>query len=72
MEYVYLGDDVSDGIFAWISVGIDPTKDRDVTPAAYNTEDGGVANGNSGPGGGSDGPPPGASGSPAARPTRLV
>ncbi|KAJ6092405.1 hypothetical protein N7467_004374 [Penicillium canescens] len=72
MEYVYLGDDVSDGIFAWISVGIDPTKDRDVTPAAYNTEDGGVANANSGPGGGSGGPPPGASRSPGARPTRLV
>jgi hypothetical protein len=72
MEYVYLGDDVSDGIFAWISVGIDPTKDSDVTPAAYNTEDGGVANENSGAGGRSGGPPPGASGSPGARPTRLV
>lgn len=35
MEYVYLGDEVSDGIFAWISVGINPTKDSSVTPAAY-------------------------------------
>lgn len=66
MEYVYLGDNVSDGIFAWISVGIDPTKDRDVTPAAYVTEDGGVANPNSGMGmggggpGGPGGPPSGA------------
>jgi hypothetical protein len=61
MEYVYLGDDVSDGIFAWISVGIDPTKDSSVTPAAYYTEQGGVENENSGGMGGWGGPPPGAS-----------
>jgi hypothetical protein len=64
MEYVYLGDDVSDGIFAWISVGIDPTKDSSVTPAAYYTEQGGVENessGGMGGGGGSGGSPPGAS-----------
>ncbi|KAJ5302380.1 hypothetical protein PENANT_c008G10717 [Penicillium antarcticum] len=73
MEYVYLGDDVSDGIFAWISVGVDPTADRDVTPAAYITEDGGVSNpdsGMGGPGGGGPGgAPPGFSGSSGARPT---
>lgn len=57
MEYVYLGDDVSDGIFAWISLGIDPSKDSSVTPAAYYTEQGGVENENSGMGGGG-GPPP--------------
>ncbi|CAG7944383.1 unnamed protein product [Penicillium salamii] len=58
MEYVYLGDDVSDGIFAWISLGIDPTQDSSVTPAAYYTEQGGVENENSGGmgGGGSGGP----------------
>ncbi|KAJ5375659.1 hypothetical protein N7517_007665 [Penicillium concentricum] len=62
MEYVYLGDDVSDGIFAWISVGLDPTQDTTVTPAAYYTEEGGVENENSGaPGGG--GPGGGPSGS---------
>jgi hypothetical protein len=60
MEYVYLGDEVSDGIFAWISVGIDPTKDSSVTPAAYYTEQGGVENessGGMGGGGGGDSPP---------------
>ncbi|KAJ5757324.1 uncharacterized protein N7511_006018 [Penicillium nucicola] len=65
MEYVYLGDDISDGIFAWISVAVNPTVDRDVTPAAYNTEEGGIANPDSGMGGPGDGPggaPPGFSG----------
>ncbi|KAJ6150379.1 hypothetical protein N7471_001578 [Penicillium samsonianum] len=62
MEYVYLGDDISDGIFAWITVGMDPTQDTSVTPAAYYTEEGGVENENSGAGmGGGDGAPPGAS-----------
>ncbi|KAL2809102.1 Intradiol ring-cleavage dioxygenase [Aspergillus granulosus] len=60
MEYVLLGDSLSDGIFAWISVAIDPTVDREVSTAAYYTEDGGVANGGSGTGGsggsGSGGP----------------
>lgn len=65
MEYVLLGDDVSDGIFAWISVGVDSTEDSDVTAAAYYTEQGGVENGSSGMGGGSggSGSPPGASAS---------
>ncbi|KAJ5205322.1 Intradiol ring-cleavage dioxygenase core [Penicillium cf. griseofulvum] len=59
MQYIYLGDNVSDGIFAWISVGIDSIQDTTVTPAAYYTEDGGVENENSGPGGpgGPGGPP---------------
>ncbi|OQD61991.1 hypothetical protein PENPOL_c014G05988 [Penicillium polonicum] len=64
MEYVYLGDDISDGIFAWISVGMDPTVDSSVSPAAYYTEQGGVENENSGMGGG--GSPPG--GSPSGAP----
>lgn len=59
MEYVYLGDDVSDGIFAWITVGIDPTEDSDVTPAAYYTEEGGIENEDSSMGGGGGGAPPG-------------
>lgn len=67
MEYVYLGDDISDGIFAWITVGMDPTQDTSVTPAAYYTEEGGVENENSGAGmGGGGGAPPGASSSGAA------
>lgn len=55
MEYVYLGDDVSDGIFAWVSLGMDPTKDSSVTPAAYYTEQGGVENESSSMGGGGGG-----------------
>lgn len=57
MEYVFLGEGVSDGLFAWITVGIDATEDSDVTPAAYYTEEGGVENENSGIG--MSGPPPG-------------
>lgn len=61
MEYVLLGDDVSDGIFAWISVGVDSTEDSDVTPAAYYTEQGGAENESSGMGGGGGSPPGGSS-----------
>lgn len=63
MEYVFLGDDITDGIFAWISVGMDPTVDSSVSPAAYYTEQGGVENESSGMGGsgGGGGAPPGAS-----------
>ena len=57
MEYVFLGDRVEDGIFAWISAAIDVTGDSDVTPAAYRTKNGGVSNPDSGMGMG--GPPPG-------------
>jgi hypothetical protein len=52
MEYVLLGDNLNDGIFAWISVAIDPTVDKEVSTAAYYTEDGGVENADSGMGGG--------------------
>lgn len=62
MEYVYLGDSVSDGIFAWISLGMDPTQDNTVTPAAYYTEQGGVENESSGMGGGGGSGPSGTSG----------
>lgn len=44
VEYVYLGEDPSDGIFGWISMGMDGTKSKEVEPAAYYTEDGGVEN----------------------------
>ncbi|KAJ5166268.1 uncharacterized protein N7482_005049 [Penicillium canariense] len=57
MEYVLIGDDVSEGIFAWISVGIDGTEDTDVTPAAYYTSEGGVENESSGSGMGGGSPP---------------
>jgi hypothetical protein len=70
MEYVLLGDNVSDGIFAWISVGVDSTEDTSVNAAAYYTEQGGVENESSGGFGG--GSAPGGSSSfsaPGGRPT---
>lgn len=75
MEYVLLGTDISDGIFAWISVGVDSTEDTSVSPAAYYTEQGGVENessGGSGGGSGGMGGGPGGSSSfsaPGGRPT---
>jgi protocatechuate 3,4-dioxygenase beta subunit len=63
VEYVLLGEDVSDGILAWISIGIDPTMDNEISAAAIIYEDGGVASENTmggGPGGDSaEGPPSG-------------
>ncbi|KAH8831043.1 aromatic compound dioxygenase [Flagelloscypha sp. PMI_526] len=71
VQYVYLTDDISDGIFAWASMGIDLTNSHTVSAAATWTEDGAVLNANSGaPGGGGMGPsgsmsgiPPDATGS---------
>lgn len=56
VQYVYLGDKLEHGIFAWISAAIDVDGDTSVTPAAYYTKDGGATNPNSGMGMG--GPPP--------------
>ncbi|KAJ3132298.1 hypothetical protein HK100_005457 [Physocladia obscura] len=55
VQYVWLGDFVSDGIFAWISIGVNTQYNQAVSPAAYLTAHGGVANANGGffgPGGG--------------------
>lgn len=61
MEYVYLGEDITDGLFAWISVGVNPKEDNEVIPSAYYTEEGGVENEDAGigmgMGGGGDAPP---------------
>jgi protocatechuate 3,4-dioxygenase beta subunit len=46
MEYVLLGDDITDGIMAWISIGIDPTTDNDVVAAAAVYSDSGEMNPN--------------------------
>lgn len=56
LNYVYLGDSVEEGVFAWVTVGIDPTAVIDPRAAASLGENGGVAN--SGGGGGPGGPPP--------------
>ena len=62
MEYVLLGDSVSDGLLGWITVGIDPTENRTVSAAATYYESGGVSNNNGGgfPGGPSGSAPSGA------------
>ncbi|KAF1970496.1 putative extracellular dioxygenase [Bimuria novae-zelandiae CBS 107.79] len=52
VEYVLLGDDISEGVFGWIAFGMDTTFSRNVTPAVYLTENGGVENPNSGNGSG--------------------
>ena len=46
MEYVYLGDSAFDGIFAWISIGINGKKDEYESPEGWLTEEGGVENEN--------------------------
>ncbi|KAI0317724.1 Intradiol ring-cleavage dioxygenase [Amylostereum chailletii] len=56
LEYVLLGEDVSDGIFAWGAMGINVTASYDISSAATLTESGGVENPHSGMGGGPGGP----------------
>ncbi len=47
MEYVLLGERVTDGILGWISIGINPTDSRQVRAwgqyAPFETDDQGVA-----------------------------
>ena len=59
MDYVYLGNEASEGIFAWLAFGINTTYTSEVTPAAFLYESGGVENPDSGMGGGPGGSPPG-------------
>ena len=40
-EYVQLGNDLKDGIFAWFSFGVNTTLYRGIMPAAMNLKDGG-------------------------------
>ncbi|KAJ3121821.1 hypothetical protein HK100_012225 [Physocladia obscura] len=64
VEYVLLGDSVSDGVFAWISIGINTAYNQDVSPAAYLTANGGVSNSASGSGSGGESGSAGGSGGP--------
>ncbi|KAF3021014.1 hypothetical protein E8E14_011042 [Neopestalotiopsis sp. 37M] len=41
-EYAFLGSDVTDGLFAWISLGINMSESVSVTPAVHLTAQGGV------------------------------
>lgn len=54
-EYVLLGSDITDGIFTWITVGVDPTASYETSYAALYAADGGVENSQSGGGGGGNG-----------------
>ncbi|KAI4595050.1 hypothetical protein KJ359_007303 [Pestalotiopsis sp. 9143b] len=59
VQYVLLGDDVSDGLLAWISFGVNTTYTRTIMDAATYYESGGVSNGGGAGGpGGPGGPPP--------------
>ena len=66
VEYVLLGDTVADGLYGWITVGIDTSNSFSPGAAATLTENGGVANPNGGMGGG---PPGGGNGT---RPTGAM
>ncbi|KAH8682074.1 extracellular dioxygenase [Xylariales sp. PMI_506] len=62
-NYVLLGDDLSDGLFQWIVVGVDSSASYTPTYSFELTSSGGVAVGSSGgggsaPGGGGGGGPP--------------
>ncbi|KAL1847835.1 hypothetical protein VTK73DRAFT_10256 [Phialemonium thermophilum] len=58
-QFVYLGDDVRDGLFAWIQIGVntsaDYSSDDYYAVAAYLDADGGHANADAFPGGGGGG-----------------
>ena len=47
VSYVLLGDDVSEGIMAWVAIGINTTLSKTISAAASLYETGGVANENS-------------------------
>ncbi|VUC27012.1 unnamed protein product [Clonostachys rosea] len=66
MNYVLLGESVSEGVLAWISFGINSTYVRTVSAAATYYEGGGVSNGDSGGGG------PGGPGGPSGTPSGTV
>ncbi|KAK0486283.1 Intradiol ring-cleavage dioxygenase [Armillaria novae-zelandiae] len=52
LEYLYLGDDISDGLLLWGVIGVDMGTTYEITPAATLTEHGGVIHDPSSVGGG--------------------
>ncbi|OQE36864.1 hypothetical protein PENCOP_c011G03234 [Penicillium coprophilum] len=70
-EYIYLGEGLDDGLFAWIQIGINTTADYTdnsyYSIAAFHNADGGYQNTDSSFGGGSGGGAP--SGTPGAAPS---
>ncbi|KAF5012331.1 hypothetical protein FDECE_1558 [Fusarium decemcellulare] len=67
-QFVYLGDTVEEGLFAWIQIGINATADYSTDDyygvAGYLAEDGGHELDSGIGGGGGEGGPPGGSGTP--------
>ncbi|KAI5268797.1 intradiol ring-cleavage dioxygenase [Aureobasidium subglaciale] len=62
VRYILLGDDITDGVLAWISMGVDMTNNQTITPAGNYYRTGGVMDSSSsgmggGLGGGDDGGP---------------
>lgn len=55
LNYVYIGDDVADGIFGWVTIGLNPNAVTTPRAAAYLDQNGGHANAGAG-GGGPGGP----------------
>ncbi|KAI0023357.1 Intradiol ring-cleavage dioxygenase [Xylariomycetidae sp. FL0641] len=41
-NYVLLGDSLADGVFAWVSIGLDPTAQYEVDAAVQRVEGGGI------------------------------
>ncbi|RMZ85012.1 hypothetical protein DV738_g301, partial [Chaetothyriales sp. CBS 135597] len=68
VEYTLLGDDLSDGILAWISIGIDSSEESTINAAATLYESGGVANSDSGSSSGGGGGSSGGNGTGSAPP----
>lgn len=80
IEYSLLGSTLSSGLFGWIALGIDPSRNGSIQAAAALTENGGVPLAGGGGGGGPGGPggfPPNGSfpgvptGPGGSRPTRT-
>ncbi|KAF2839091.1 aromatic compound dioxygenase [Patellaria atrata CBS 101060] len=44
INYVVLGNQVQEGLFGWITLGMDPRASRRITPAAWYGEGGGIKN----------------------------
>ncbi|PYH86727.1 aromatic compound dioxygenase [Aspergillus uvarum CBS 121591] len=63
LEYVLLGDTVEDGLFSWITIGIDTSASYSASYAATLTSSGGVSSSNSGGGSSSSGGNTGSGGS---------
>ncbi|KAG9601214.1 aromatic compound dioxygenase, partial [Aureobasidium melanogenum] len=67
VEYILLGEDISDGVLAWISMGVDMTNNQTVSPAGNYYRTGGVmdeSSGGMGGGGAGNGTSNGTTGAP--------